>query len=73
MSQEAIVMGKSTHMEVRALFREFQKSSTTKTRRGELVDQAIELLSAHADVEDDVVYPHARVLTPPLQEDVPEP
>ena len=34
MSQDAIVMLKDDHKEVHALFREFQKASTTPARKG---------------------------------------
>ena len=44
MSQDAIVMLKADHKEVRGLFREFQKPSTTPARRGRLVEQIIELV-----------------------------
>ena len=49
MSQDAIVMLKADHKEVRALFREFQKSSTTDARKGNALKAA--LLSALNDSE----------------------
>lgn len=72
MSQDAIVMLKKDHKEVRALFREIQRSSTTEARRGKLVDEAIELLSAHTHIEDEAMYPRDLALLPEL-EDVIEP
>ena len=45
MSQDAIVMLKEDHKEIRALFREFRKSSTTKARKGKIVEKLIELLT----------------------------
>jgi hemerythrin superfamily protein len=70
MSQDAIVMLKADHKEVRALFREFQKSSTTKARKGTIVEQLIELLTVHTYIENEVMYPRVRDLLPDLEDDV---
>jgi hemerythrin superfamily protein len=70
MSQDAIVMLKADHKEVRALFREFQKSTTTKARKGKLVEQIIELLTVHTYIENEVMYPRVRALVPDLEDDV---
>jgi len=70
MSQDAIVMLKADHKEVRALFREFHKSSTTPARKGKLVEQIIELLTVHTFIENEVMYPRVRDLLPDLEDDV---
>ena len=70
MSQDAIVMLKDDHKEVRALFREFQKSTTTDARKGKLVEQMIELLTVHTYIENEVMYPRVRALLPDLEDDV---
>ncbi|KGN42047.1 hemerythrin domain-containing protein [Knoellia aerolata] len=70
MSQDAIVMLKADHKEVRALFREFQKSTTTDARKGRLVEQIIELLTVHTYIENEVMYPRVRALLPDLEDDV---
>lgn len=70
MSQDAIVMLKEDHKEVRALFREFRKSSTTKARKGKIVEKLIELLTVHTYIENEVMYPRVRALLPDLEEDV---
>lgn len=70
MSQDAIVMLKADHEEVRALFREFQKSSTTPARRKKLVVEMIELLTVHTYIENEVMYPRVRDLLPDLEDDV---
>ena len=70
MSQDAIVMLKDDHKEVRARFREFQKPSTTQARKGKLVEEIIELLTVHTFVENEVMYPRVRALLPDLEEDV---
>jgi len=69
MSQDAIVMLKADHKEVRGLFREFQKPSTTPARRGQLVEQIIELLTVHTFIENEVMYPRVNALLPELEED----
>ena len=70
MSQDAIVMLKADHKEVRGLFREFQKASTTPARKGKLVEQIIELLTVHTYIENEVMYPRVRALLPELEDDV---
>ena len=70
MSQDAIVMLKADHKEVRGLFREFQKASTTPARKGKLVEKIIELLTVHTYIENEVMYPRVRELVPDLEDDV---
>ena len=70
MSQDAIVMLKADHKEVRSLFREFQKASTTPARKGKLVEKIIELLTVHTYIENEVMYPRVRALLPDLEDDV---
>ena len=70
MSQDAIVMLKADHKEVRGLFREFLKASTTPARKEALVGQMIELLTVHTYIENEVMYPRVRALLPALEDDV---
>ena len=70
MSQDAIVMLKDDHKEVKALFREFQKPSTTPARKESLVKKIIELLTVHTYIENEVMYPQVRALLPELEADV---
>ncbi|WP_392544045.1 hemerythrin domain-containing protein [Oryzobacter telluris] len=70
MSQDAIVMLKADHKEVKALFREFQKASTTPARKESIVKKAIELLTMHTYIENEVMYPRVRALLPELEDDV---
>lgn len=70
MSQDAIVMLKDDHKEIRAVFREFQKASTTKARKQKLVERMIELLTVHTYIENEVMYPRVRALVPELEEDI---
>ncbi len=70
MSQDAIVMLKADHKEVKALFREFQKASTTPARKEAIVTKVIELLTVHTHIENEVMYPRVRDLLPELEDDV---
>ena len=70
MSTDAIVILKDDHKEVRALFREFEKASTTKSRKGTIVKKVIELLTVHTYIENEVMYPEVRRLLPQLEDDV---
>ena len=70
MAQDAIVMLKADHKEVRALFREFQKSSTTPARKEAIVEKVIELLTVHTYIESEVMYPRVRELLPDLEDDI---
>ncbi len=70
MSQDAIVMLKADHKEIRGLFREFQKSSTTPARKEKLVERMIELLTVHTYIENEVMYPQVRDALPDLEDDV---
>jgi len=70
MSSDAIVILKDDHKEVRALFREFEKSTTTKARKGTIVKKVIELLTVHTYIENEVMYPEVRRLLPQLEDDV---
>ena len=70
MSQDAIVMLKADHKEVRELFREFLKASTTPARKQTLVERMIELLTVHTYIENEVMYPRVRALLPDLEDDV---
>jgi hemerythrin superfamily protein len=70
MSQDAIVILRDDHKEVRALFREFEKSTTTKARKGSIVKKVIELLTVHTYIENEVMYPQVRQLLPELEDDV---
>ena len=70
MSQDAIVMLKADHKEVKALFREFQKPSTTPARKEALVKKIIELLTVHTYIENECMYPEVRKLLPDVEDDV---
>lgn len=70
MSTDAIVILRDDHKDVRALFREFEKSTTTKARKGTIVKKVIELLTVHTYIENEVMYPEVRRLLPELEDDV---
>ena len=62
MSTDAIVLLRNDHAEVRRLFKEFQKPSTTDARKGAIVKKVIELLTVHTYIENEVMYPEVRQL-----------
>lgn len=70
MSNDAIVILRADHKEVRALFREFEKPSTTKPRKGTIVKKVIELLTVHTYIENEVMYPEVRRMLPDLEDDI---
>jgi hemerythrin-like domain-containing protein len=71
MSTDAIVLLKDEHQQIRKAFRAFEKAGErAETRKGELVDRIIELLTVHTYIENEVMYPRVRALLPDLEDDV---
>ena len=71
MSNDAIVLLKEDHKEIKRVFRAFEKAGEeAETLKGELVDQMIELLTQHTYIENEVMYPRVRELLPELEDDV---
>jgi hemerythrin-like domain-containing protein len=71
MSTDAIVLLKNDHKEIRRLFRDFESAGEDATKRkGQLVDEMIELLTVHTYIENEVMYPRVRELLPDLEDDV---
>jgi len=71
MSTDAIVLLKADHKEVKKLFREFEGAGeNATTRKGEIVNKIIELLTMHTYIENEVMYPEVRRLLPDLEDDV---
>jgi hemerythrin-like domain-containing protein len=70
-STDAIVLLKDDHKEIRRAFDAFEKAGDgAEKRKGQLVDQIIELLTIHTYVENEVMYPRVRELLPDLEDDV---
>ena len=71
MSNDAIVLLKQDHQEIRRIFREFQQAGeNAAVRKGKLVDRMIELLTVHTYIENEVMYPRVRELLPDLEDDI---
>ena len=71
MSTDAIVLLKNDHKEIRRVFRDFQAAGeNATTRKGQLVDKIIELLTVHTYIENEVMYPRVRALLPDLEGDI---
>ncbi len=71
MSQDAIVLLKADHKEIRRLFREFQAAGDKAVKKkAKIVGQIIEALTVHTYIENEVMYPEVRALLPDLDDDV---
>jgi hemerythrin superfamily protein len=71
MSNDAIVLLKQDHKEIKKVFRDFQNAGEHATKlKGDLVAKMIELLTVHTYIENEVMYPEVRKLLPDLEDDV---
>jgi hemerythrin superfamily protein len=71
MSNDAIVILKDDHKQIRKLFKDFQSAGEgAEARKGKLVSTMIELLTQHTYIENEVMYPRVRALLPELEDDV---
>ena len=71
MSNDAIVMLKDDHRQIRKAFRDFENAGeNAHATKGRIVDRIIELLTVHTYLENEVVYPRVRALLPDLEDDV---
>jgi hemerythrin-like domain-containing protein len=71
MSNDAIVLLKEDHKEIKRVFRDFESAGEeAETRKGQLVDRMIELLTQHTYIENEVMYPRVRALLPDLEDDI---
>ena len=71
MSSDAIVVLKADHKEIRNLFRKFQAAGDKAVKTKETIaGQIIELLTVHAYIENEVMYPEVCGLLPDLKDDV---
>ena len=71
MSNDAIVLLKADHKELKAVFRQFQKAGEDDARKkGELVGRMIELLTVHTYLENELIYPEVRGQLPDLEDDI---
>jgi len=71
MSNDAIVLLKDDHQQIRKVFKDFEAAGdNAEVRKGQLVDKMIELLTQHTYIENEVMYPRVRELLPELEDDV---
>ena len=71
MSNDAIVLLKNDHKEVKKLFRQFEKAGDSATvAKGEIVRRIIEMLTVHTYLENEIMYPQVRRLLPEVEDDV---
>jgi len=71
MSNDAIVLLKNDHKEIRRLFREFSSSGAeAHAAQASLATKIIEALTVHTYIEKETMYPEVRALLPDLEDDV---
>ena len=71
MSNDAIVLLKNDHKEIRRLFREFSSTGAeAHAAQASLATKIIEALTVHTYIENETMYPEVRQLLPHLEDDV---
>lgn len=71
MSNDAIVILKKDHQEMRKLFSDFQEAGENAiATKGKLATRIIEKLTVHTYLENEVMYPEVRTLLPELEEEI---
>lgn len=71
MSNDAIVLLKQDHKDIRTVFRDFRAAGPDATsQKADLVAKMIELLTVHTYLENEIMYPEVRRLLPALEDDV---
>jgi hemerythrin-like domain-containing protein len=71
MSNDAIVILKADHKELKRIFREFQAAGEDAIKqKGDLVDKMLELLTVHTYLENECMYPEIRERLPELEDDI---
>ena len=71
MSNDAIVILKDDHQQIRKLFRDFQSAGENATAtKGKLATRIIEELNVHTYLENEVMYPEVRKLIPELEGEI---
>lgn len=69
MSNDAIVLLKDDHKEVKQQFRAFEQAKDEAEKK-QVVDRILELLTVHTYIENEVMYPEVRKLLPDLEDDI---
>ena len=68
---DAITLLKADHKAVSKLFREYKAAKKNgRSNRSKSIDKAIEALSIHAAIEEQVFYPAVREEAPALEDDI---
>jgi hemerythrin-like domain-containing protein len=71
MSNDAIVILKDDHKELKRIFRAFEAAGEDAIKtKGDLVDQMLELLTVHTYLENECMYPEIRSRLPELEDDI---
>ncbi len=71
MSNDAIVILKDDHKQIKLLFRQFEQADDDATdTKADLAERIIEALAVHTHIENEAMYPETRKLLPHLEDDV---
>lgn len=71
MSNDAIVLLKDDHKQMRSLFRKFEQAGNdARATKGRLVGEILEALTVHTYIENEGMYPAVRELVPDLKDDI---
>jgi len=71
MSNDAIVILREDHQELRRVFREFERAEEdAHATKGKLVDEILERLTVHTYLENECMYPRVLELLPDLRDDI---
>ncbi|MGS2619833.1 hemerythrin domain-containing protein [Micromonospora sp. LZ34] len=71
MPNDAIELLTAEHDKMRKLFQAFEESGDGSTKkRGEVVQQIVQALTAHSYIEEECMYPATRMMLPDLEADV---
>jgi hemerythrin superfamily protein len=71
MSNDAIVMLKNDHRQIKRLFREFERAGDNAVKaKGAIVDRMLQALTVHTYIENEGMYPAVRQMLPDLEDDI---
>jgi hemerythrin superfamily protein len=71
MSNDAIVILKNDHRQIKRLFREFERAGDNAVKaKGVIVDRILQALTVHTYIENEGMYPAVRQMLPDLEDDV---
>jgi hemerythrin-like domain-containing protein len=71
MSNDAIVMLREDHQQIKRLFREFEDAGDNAyATKQKIADQILELLTVHTYLENECMYPRTREMVPSIESEI---